>query len=404
MRKGWPVLELGELVSISSGSTPNKSNASFWGGTIPWVSAKDLKRLVISDSIDRLTESGATNAGLVPPGTVLVLVRGMTLFRRVPVGLTTRSLAFNQDIKGLKPNSNVDPEYLACALAANEPVLMRQVDNAGHGTGRLNTDALISCPVLLPPLAVQRHIAEILRTWDDAVEKIERLIAAKESALLNHLNDATRDAEAATCPSGWVRTTLGEVTDVALRRVEWDDKAVYRRITVRRACGGLAMRGDALGKDILTKDMYLVKAGDFVISRRQVIHGAWAMARDEFNDTHVSKEYACLTAHPGKVWMPYLDWLSRTPRLRHEALRCSYGVDPEKMVLNLDWLLQTPLVVPASVERQRKLAEFLDVAQAEVALLKRQRDALSKQKRGLLQKLLTGDWPVSVRKSREVAA
>jgi len=403
MRNGSLLYELGELVSISSGGTPSKSDASFWGGTVPWVSAKDLKRLRISDSIDRLTEAGATNAGLVPAGTVLVLVRGMTLFRRVPIGLATRSLAFNQDIKGLKPKSNVDPEYLAWALAANEPVLMRQVDNAGHGTGRLNTDALLSCPILLPPLTVQRRIAEILRAWDVAIEKSEMLIAAKDAALLGHLGAATRDAIEAPLGNGWVRTSLGDVTDVAIRRVVWDETATYRRITVRRACGGLSLRGDALGSEILTKDMYLVKAKDFVISRRQVIHGAWAMARDGFDNTHVSKEYACLTARPDRLWMPYLDWLSRTPRLKHEASRCSYGVDPEKMVLNLDWLLKTPLVLPRSVDQQRRLAKFLDTAQEEVLLLKRQRDALVRQKRGLMQKLLTGEWQAKFPDSQEAA-
>lgn len=127
------------------------------------------------------------------------------------------------------------------------------------------------------------------------------------------------------------------------------------------------------------------------------------MARDAFDDTHVSKEYACLRARPGRLWMPYLDWLSRTPRLKHEALRCSYGVDPEKMVLNLDWLLKTPLVLPASVERQQKLSALLDVAEEEITLLARKRDALAKQKRGLMQKLLTGEWPVAVLKSKEAA-
>ncbi len=40
MRNGSLLYELGELVSISSGGTPSKSDASFWGGTVPWVSAK----------------------------------------------------------------------------------------------------------------------------------------------------------------------------------------------------------------------------------------------------------------------------------------------------------------------------------------------------------------------------
>jgi hypothetical protein len=102
-------------------------------------------------------------------------------------------------------------------------------------------------------------------------------------------------------------------------------------------------------------------------------------------------------AKPGKLWMPYFDWLSRTERLQHEAFICSYGVDIEKMVLNVDWLLQTPLLLPRSIETQKAMAAGLDCLQREVQLLQAQMEALNKQKRGLMQKLLTGEWRVPVR-------
>jgi type I restriction enzyme, S subunit len=140
--------------------------------------------------------------------------------------------------------------------------------------------------------------------------------------------------------------------------------------------------------------MYTVRAGDFVISKRQVVHGAWAIAPPEFDGAHVSKEYACLEAVPTKLWMPYLDWLSRTERLQHEAFICSYGVDIEKMVLNMEWLLQTPIVLPRSIETQRTLAAALNCFESEVRLLQSQTKLLEQQKRGLMRKLLTGEWRV----------
>lgn len=294
-------------------------------------------------------------------------------------------------------------EYLAYALGSFS--LRRQKYRLGQGQSivHIKSSDLATLEIDLPPKDQQIRIVEILRSNDEAIAKTDQLIKIKEKSLSNSLDEATRDATTRSLDRCWVRTTLGEVTNVALRRLDWDEKATYRRITVRRGCGGLALRSDALGEEILTKDMYLVKAGDFVISRRQVIHGAWAMARPEFNNTHVSKEYACLTARSERLWMPYLDWLSRTPRLRHEALRCSYGVDPEKMVLNLPWLLKTSLQLPENVERQRKIAEYLDAQHVEIGLLRRQRDALAKQKRGLMQKLLTGEWPVSVPATKEAA-
>ena len=73
------------------------------------------------------------------------------------------------------------------------------------------------------------------------------------------------------------------------------------------------------------------------------------------------------------------------------------------MVLNVDWLLQTPLLLPRSIETQKAMAAGLDCLQREVQLLQAQMEALSRQKRGLMQKLLTGEWRVPVHDC-EVAA
>jgi hypothetical protein len=243
----------------------------------------------------------------------------------------------------------------------------------------------------------QKYIAMCLSTWDDAIDLAGRLIAAKNEFIRGILAGSVSDAREVAKNDGWEKTTIGDAATLVQQRVTWDEEATYRLITVRRGCGGLIFRGDRKGHEILTKDMYTVRAGDFLISKRQVVHGAWAMVPPEFDGGHVSKEYACLRAKPGKLWMPYFDWLSRTERLQHEAFISSYGVDIEKMVLNVDWLLQTPLLLPRSIETQKAMAAGLDCLQHEVRLLQAQREALSRQRRGLMQKLLTGEWRVPVR-------
>jgi type I restriction enzyme, S subunit len=80
--QGWKTTDLGDVAKISSGGTPDKANISYWNGDIPWVSAKDLKSFRISGSIDRVTELGAKcGTRLIQPGTIFVLVRGMTLLK-----------------------------------------------------------------------------------------------------------------------------------------------------------------------------------------------------------------------------------------------------------------------------------------------------------------------------------
>ena len=71
----------GSMVKLQSRGTPSKSNAAFWNGDIPWLSAKDMKTPRILDTEDHVTSERAENGTrLVEAGTTLILVRGMTLY------------------------------------------------------------------------------------------------------------------------------------------------------------------------------------------------------------------------------------------------------------------------------------------------------------------------------------
>lgn len=237
----WKGTTLGECAAWLSGGTPFKGNDAFWSGSIPWVSAKDMKSFRLHDAEDHISPLAVGNGGkLVPAGTILLLVRGMTLHNDVPISIITREMAFNQDIKALRPAKNVDGAFLAYWLLANKSDLLASVDHAGHGTGRLVTDTLKEKPVQLPPLAQQEAIAAVLGALDDKIE-LNRLMNATVEAMVRALFqswfvdfdpvrakldgrqpaglDATtanlfpaafEDSPVGPIPTGWVATTLGE--------------------------------------------------------------------------------------------------------------------------------------------------------------------------------------------------
>ena len=188
--KSGVVKKLSEIASFKSGGTPSKSNPHFWGGTYPWVSAKDMKSRIITDSLDHLTSSGFAKAKIAPKNSLLLLVRGMTLYKDVPICLAGKDIAFNQDIKALIVSDELSPEYLQYYLISKKEALLRLVDSAGHGTGRMDTKSLASFSVFIPPFTEQKAITNFLAIWDSAIEKTERLIAAKKrlySSLLQTL-------------------------------------------------------------------------------------------------------------------------------------------------------------------------------------------------------------------------
>ncbi len=173
---GWQETRLGDLVRLVSGGTPSKGRAAYWGGEIPWVSARDMKQFRLRDTSLHLTAEGlAIGTKRVPPGTLLLLTRGMRLLKELPFCVTERPMAFNQDIKALLPKADLEPGFLPYLIAGNQQRLLSLVDLAGHGTGRINTDELRALDVRLPPTCEQRAIAKVLCTLDDRIELNRRM-------------------------------------------------------------------------------------------------------------------------------------------------------------------------------------------------------------------------------------
>jgi type I restriction enzyme S subunit len=94
----------------------------------------------------------------------------MSLKTEFRVGIARRAVAFGQDCKAIIPNERVDPLYLAYAIRSKADEILGLVDEAGHGTGRLQTEILKELDIPLPPLPEQRAIAQILGSLDDKIE------------------------------------------------------------------------------------------------------------------------------------------------------------------------------------------------------------------------------------------
>lgn len=150
----------------------------------------------IRDSDRRLTRRGAqSGTKLVPENTILMVVRGMSLKSEFRMGITRREVALSQDLKGLKPHDDLDPLFLAYALRARTPDVLDMVDEAGHGTGRLQTDRLYSLEIPFPEgLDEQRAIAATLSALDDKIESNRRVAEAIPSLIRAKVDEALADS------------------------------------------------------------------------------------------------------------------------------------------------------------------------------------------------------------------
>jgi len=90
----------------------------------------------------------------------------MSLANEFRVGVTTREVAFNQDLRAIIPKTDIHGRFLAQFLKASEPVILGLTNNASHGTKRLPTELVEAIKVPVPPLPEQRRIAAILDKAD----------------------------------------------------------------------------------------------------------------------------------------------------------------------------------------------------------------------------------------------
>jgi type I restriction enzyme S subunit len=174
----WRKVSLGQLARWLSGGTPKTSVAAYWGGHIPWISAASLRSFNIESSDRKITSLGAENGTrIVPLGTTIFVVRGMSLMSEFRIGITATEVAFGQDCKALIPHEGVDPYFLAYSIRARAPDILELVESAGHGTGRLPTDRISNMAVSIPQTVDgQVSIVRVLRVLDDKIAINERIV------------------------------------------------------------------------------------------------------------------------------------------------------------------------------------------------------------------------------------
>jgi len=256
----------------------------------------------------------------------------------------------------------------------------------------INSTQLRQFPAMLPPLSEQRKIVDVLAIQEESINILDALIEAHEQrkkALMQQLLTGARRLSG--CQQPWVRRRFVELLEPHDRYVEFDDVHTYSLVSIRRRSGGVFFRESLRGSEIKTKVMKRVHTGDFLISRMQVVHGALGMVRTECDGMYASDSYDVFTVTDAHLLhMPFLDWMSRLRSFWHLAYISSHGVHIEKMTFKLSDFLQEKITLPSDIEEQRQIIAILDTAASEITLLRQQRTALDLQKRGLMQRLLTG--------------
>ena len=190
----WNNTRLKDLCKFLSGGTPSIDNVEYWGGDIPFVSAIAMHDTHIEETPLHLTKKGVSNGSKqLKAGNLLLLVRGSMLWNKIPICYNDVDVAFNQDVKGIIPNSNTTSLFLLNWILSHENKIKYMVTGTGIGAGKLDSEDLLALNVKLPSLIEQKKIEKFLSLIDERITTQIRIIE-KLKSLMKGLNDYLQDS------------------------------------------------------------------------------------------------------------------------------------------------------------------------------------------------------------------
>lgn len=157
-------LSLEELGSFSGGGTPSKNKSEFWDGEILWITPKDMKSPVITNSELKITQEGVrgSSAKFIPPRSVLIVARSGILRHTLPVCINENECTVNQDIKVFIPNEKISSEYVQYMLKGYESFILSELVKGGVTVESLKYNDFQNFKFPIPSIEEQKRIVEQL--------------------------------------------------------------------------------------------------------------------------------------------------------------------------------------------------------------------------------------------------
>lgn len=263
-----------------------------------------------------------------------------------------------------------------------------QMFNEGSTLPSLSANTIMNIKILIPPIKEQKKIAGILGTWDRAIEELTGLIAEKKElkrGLMQQLLTCAKRLPGFDAP--WKEI---KCSDVLFERKTYLSKGKeLEHVSLTKE--GIVPKTARYERDFLVKDeekeYKITKLNDICYNPANLKFGV--ICRNTYGDGIFSPIY--VTFEVKNMNTILLGFIVKTHMFQGKALRYEQGTVYERMAVGVDDFLRIKLTIPSDIEEQKAIADVLSKADSEIDLLNQQLDVLKEQKRGLMQKLLTGE-------------
>lgn len=383
--RGWKEFVLKDIGNFLRGSGISKKDLSDTG--IPAIRYGDIytKYDFVIKNVSSFTNSKGTE---LKKGDILFAGSGETAEE---IG---KSVAFIDDYKAFaggdiiifRPNIDLNSLFLSYILNSGKCRKDISIMGQGHTVVHIYASSLEILKVILPPLDEQKRIAEVLSLCDKLIENLTKLIEKKEiykKGVMQRVLSGEVRFNGFT--DEWKTVKLKDIL-IAGSKDRVPDTSKYKKITIKLHNKGIEF-SNIERKMADKRPFYIRKKDEIIIGKQNYFNGSIAIVDEEFDNTICSNAIMSFTVNKNcnnKFIYFLLSRKSYMQKYYHLANGTGQKELSESDFLNFN------LLIP-SLEEQNKIAELLTLIDQDIDNLKQLLHLRKLQKKGLMQKLLTGE-------------
>jgi len=402
--EGWKVKTINDIAKVSSGGTPSRERPEFWNGDIPWVRTTEVQNCKIyhHNIQEFISEEGLKNssAKIFPKNTLLLAMIGQGKTRG-QVALLMHEAATNQNCSAIILNSNHCSVFYFNHLLSQYQNIRNYSNSAGQSN--LSGSLIKTFKVPVPPAPEQQKIAEILSTWDRAIEATESLIQnsqAQKKALMQQLLTGKKRLKGFS--EEWEEIEfgkLGETYSGLSGKTKKDFGKGRSYIPYKTVFKYPCVNFSFLDKVNIEKDekQNIAQHGDIIFTTSSETPeevGMSSVVVEPLESLYLNS--FCFGFRPenlSQLTPLFAAQYFRSPYMRR--LISSLAQGSTRYNLSKKGLMKLKLTLP-SLKEQTAIAEILSTADRETELLTQKLGTLKQEKSALMQQLLTGKRRVKI--------
>ena len=391
MPEGWQEVKLSQLVEIDKINLGASTSLEY---EFSYISLSNVSRGSIDENLPLLTfrEAPSRARRVVNHNDILFSTVRPNLEGHAQIGKGMDNLIASTGFAVLTPKDQVFSDYIYQYLYSCD--MKNQIYSlvVGSNYPAVNSSDVANFKIRIPKTrAQQKAIVELLSTWDKAIDTIGKLLKLKVEVI----ESTRRSLISKQIPN----ITLGRFVNLVVRSERKPTKS-YSALGLRSHFKGTFHRTIEDPSKVSMDTLYRVKEDDLIVNITFAWEGAISIVVKDDEECYVSHRFPTYEIIGDKAMPCFVKQLIKSSRMKYDLANISPGGAGRNRVLNKKDFLNMPMWLP-DLKTQEYIGTYLSSLDKEIHLLEQLKVKYNRQKKGLMQKLFTGEWRISEAVSTE---